>query len=192
MNALATARRHGRLAITLLALAGAACSSAPRRDQIEPVTLPDNLGERRLVGHDTLWVVSGRSWEVASPVQGPLRAAQVALDDAAREYRRYWDDDPPLVRVVIDTLAPRPAASAAAESRDGRAAPPMGAMMGEHLSYALEAGTRVVHLSMPAPAAQPASRERDGRGASRPMMLPVGDKRFGISDSGWRLGILDK
>ena len=94
-------------------LAGAACTAAilvtsgcstfremfPRREEVFiPVPLP--IGERRLVGADSAWVLVGDGWEIRAPRQDPLVDAEKILEGTARRWQRLFRGTPP--RVIVE------------------------------------------------------------------------------------------
>ena len=68
----------------------------PRREEVFiPVPLP--IGERRLVGADSAWVLAGDGWEIRAPHQDPLVEAEKILEGTSRRWQRLFRGVPPLV-----------------------------------------------------------------------------------------------
>ena len=93
-------RRLAFVAGALLTATGCAAlrEMFPRREEVFiPVPLP--IGERRLVGADSAWVLTGDGWEVRAPRQDPLVEAEKILEGTARRWHRLFRGTPPLVVV---------------------------------------------------------------------------------------------
>lgn len=92
-----------RLAVAAAAMLGATgCATLremfPRREEVFiPVPLP--IGERRLIGADSAWVLSGDGWEMRAPRQDPLVEAEKILEGAARRWQRAFRGAPRLIVV---------------------------------------------------------------------------------------------
>ena len=80
------------LAATLIApLAG--CSLFPKHEEVwEPVA--PAIGERRITGTDTSYVVEGRGYRLVSASRQVLADVQPVADNASFRYRRYFGSDP--------------------------------------------------------------------------------------------------
>ena len=65
-----------------------------------------NVGVAHIAGTDTTWTLDSTGYEMTSTRRSLLAVAQTALDGVASDYRGYFGDDPPNVRVVV-IQAPR-------------------------------------------------------------------------------------
>ena len=74
----------------------------PSRDQVVK-RVETNLGERRVLGSDTLYTLSGPGYALVTRRRDALPDAQDALRRAATEYRRYFLAAPPTVPVALLT-----------------------------------------------------------------------------------------
>lgn len=71
----------------------------PARDEVfKPI--PVTIGERRVSGTDTTYVLETAEYELIAPVRELLPDARRALDNTVREYRRVFGDAPP--RIVVE------------------------------------------------------------------------------------------
>lgn len=98
-------RSLAALALAAGALAGCASFSSvfpSHEDVFTPIT--PNLGVARVVGKDTIWVLTGTGYELTASNRTLLPAAQAALDAAAADFRAYMGGDPPSVSVVAMQL----------------------------------------------------------------------------------------
>lgn len=92
--------RRAIVVVALLAATGCATlrEMFPRRDEVFiPVPLP--IGERRLVGGDSAWVLAGEGWEVRAGKQDPLIEADRILEASSRRWQRLFRGVPPLIVV---------------------------------------------------------------------------------------------
>ena len=102
------------------ALSGCAAfhSYFPSRDEVfKPV--PVTLGEERVVGHDTTYVLTGRGYRVVTRDRDLLPDAKSSLDRASFAFRRFLAVEPPTVDVRLQVASRRNARSDSAR----RAAP---------------------------------------------------------------------
>ncbi len=65
------------------------------------VPVPVTIGEPRIAGSDTEYVLRGPGYELISPTRDVLPDAREALAGAAREFRRYFAADPGSVTVRL-------------------------------------------------------------------------------------------
>jgi hypothetical protein len=96
----------GALAALLAPLA--ACKTLretfPKREDVfKPI--PVSLGEERVAGKDTSYVLAGRGYQVITRDRELLPEAKTALDRSSAAYRRYFASEPPTVGVLL--RAPR-------------------------------------------------------------------------------------
>jgi hypothetical protein len=74
----------------------------PTRDEVfKPI--PVTIGEPRVVGNDTSYVLDEPAYELVAPMRELLPDARKALDYTAREYRRLFGDDPQ--KIVVELRA---------------------------------------------------------------------------------------
>jgi hypothetical protein len=152
---LARSRAAARAAALLATLAAAtACSSIRSRfashDDVFP-PVPLSIGEMRVVGSDTSYVLPGNGYTLVATSREQLPDAQQVLDDASRSFKRYLSADP--LAVVVDIRV------RADSARPARPAPPLAA-----------GGDTIVVPPPPRPRGDRAPR--DGMGMSRtPMYL---------------------
>src|SRR5919108_1204431 len=83
-----------------------ACSSLremfPAREEVfKPI--PVTIGEPRIVGSDTVYVLESPEYELVAPMRELLPDARKALDQTVREYRRVFGDEP---RKIVVELRP--------------------------------------------------------------------------------------
>lgn len=102
----ATPGALARGAILALLVPLAACKTLretfPKREDVfKPI--PVSLGEERVVGRDTSYVLSGRGYQVITRDRDLLPDAKTALDRTSSAYRRYFAADPPVVGVLLHT-----------------------------------------------------------------------------------------
>jgi hypothetical protein len=96
-----------RTTALILALpALSACSTIremfPARDEVfKPI--PVTIGEPRIIGSDTVFVLESPEYELVAPMRELLPDARKALDYTAREYRRVFSDDPQ--KIVVELRA---------------------------------------------------------------------------------------
>jgi hypothetical protein len=96
--------RTTTLALALPALS--ACSSLremfPSREEVfKPI--PVTIGEPRVIGDDTAYVLDAPEYELVAPMRELLPDARKALDHTVREYRRVFGDDPQ--KIVVELRA---------------------------------------------------------------------------------------
>jgi hypothetical protein len=94
------------IAVALAVPALSGCSTLremfPSRDEVfKPI--PITIGEPRVVGEDTTYVLESAEYELIAPVRELLPDARKALDHTAREYRRVFGDEPQ--RIVVELRA---------------------------------------------------------------------------------------
>jgi hypothetical protein len=74
----------------------------PSREEVfKPI--PITIGEPRVVGEDTMYVLEAAEYELVAPMRELLPDARKALDHTAREYRRVFGDEPQ--RIVVELRA---------------------------------------------------------------------------------------
>jgi hypothetical protein len=86
----------------LLVLLGSACASFSGSSTI-PV--PVTIGEPRVVGTDTEYVLRGPGYVLVSPRREVLPDARETLDGAVRQFRRYFATDPESVTIRLQPTA---------------------------------------------------------------------------------------
>jgi hypothetical protein len=96
--------RTTALALALPALS--ACSNLremfPSREEVfKPI--PVTIGEPRVIGNDTVYVLESPEYELVAPMRELLPDARKALDHTTREYRRVFGDDPQ--KIVVELRA---------------------------------------------------------------------------------------
>jgi hypothetical protein len=96
--------RTTALALALPTLS--ACSNLremfPSREEVfKPI--PVTIGEPRVVGNDTVYVLESSEYELVAPMRELLPDARKALDHTTREYRRVFGDDPQ--KIVVELRA---------------------------------------------------------------------------------------
>lgn len=106
----ASAAAAGAVLLLLLLAPLSACSTYhayfPSRDEVyKPV--PVSLGEPRVAGGDTTYVLSGRGYRVATRDRDLLPDAKIALDRTSSAYRRFVAVEPPTIDVRLQVM-PRP------------------------------------------------------------------------------------
>ena len=99
---------HRTLALAFALPALSACSALremfPSRDAVfKPI--PVTIGEPRLIGSDTAYVMESPEYELVAPVRDVLPDAKKALDHTAREYRRVFGDEPRKILVELRAVA---------------------------------------------------------------------------------------
>jgi hypothetical protein len=92
------------VALALLIVELAACSTFremfPARDEVfKPI--PVRIGEPRIMGNDTLYVLDTPEYELIAPARELLPDARRALDNTVREYRRVFADAPQKIVVEL-------------------------------------------------------------------------------------------
>ena len=97
---------HRTTALAFAFPALSACSSLremfPSRDQVfKPI--PVTIGEPRVIGNDTTYVLDTPEYELLAPTRELLPDARKALDHTAREYRRVFGDNPQ--KIVVELRA---------------------------------------------------------------------------------------
>ena len=98
-----TVRSFAPLRMTLGVLVLSACSSLremfPAREEVfKPI--PVTIGEPRIIGSDTVYVLESPEYELVAPMRELLPDARKALDQTVREYRRLFGDEPR--RIVVE------------------------------------------------------------------------------------------
>jgi hypothetical protein len=101
-----TAASYRTTAFLLTLPALSACSGVremfPAREEVfKPI--PITIGEPRVIGNDTVYVLESPEYELVAPIRELLPDARKALDHTAREYRRVFSDDPQ--RIVVELRA---------------------------------------------------------------------------------------
>lgn len=96
--------RTTAFALALPALS--ACSNLremfPSREEVfKPI--PVTIGEPRVIGNDTVYVLEAPEYELVAPMRELLPDARKALDHTTREYRRVFRDDPQ--KIVVELRA---------------------------------------------------------------------------------------
>jgi hypothetical protein len=96
--------RTTALALALPTLS--ACSNLremfPSREEVfKPI--PVTIGEPRVIGNDTVYVLESPEYELVAPMRELLPDARKALDHTTREYRRVFGDDPQ--KIVVELRA---------------------------------------------------------------------------------------
>jgi hypothetical protein len=72
----------------------------PSREEVfKPI--PVTIGEPRVIGNDTVYVLESPQYELVAPMRELLPDARKALDHTAREYRRVFGDDPQKILVEL-------------------------------------------------------------------------------------------
>jgi hypothetical protein len=90
------------LALPLLSACGSLREMFPSRDQVfKPI--PVTIGEPRVIGNDTVYVLDSPEYELVAPMRELLPDARKALDHTTREYRRVFGDDPQ--KIVVELRA---------------------------------------------------------------------------------------
>ena len=174
--------RHPRwlaaaLAATLVApLAG--CSLFPRHEEVwEPVA--PAIGERRITGTDTSYVVEGRGYQLVSESRQVLADVQPVADNASFRYRRYFGTDP--AHVVAELIRARDLADTSAADS---VLPPVDSA---RLVIPVRSRSRDIRYANVSPqmAAQPLARRwlgaraaSEGDGAAMPGWVRVGMTEF--------------
>lgn len=97
-------RSIARVASPLLLLATAGCPGLqamfPRHEDVF-IPLASSVGEMRVVGTDTSYVLAGDGYRVVTPDRDLLERVKPALDGVAASYRRYFGGEPRDVRVRL-------------------------------------------------------------------------------------------
>jgi hypothetical protein len=102
---LAPPRLLAPLAALALAAAGAGCSLFPKHEEVW-TPIPTRLGERRIAGTDTAWVLAEPAYEIHTRDRERLPDLKSDLDLAARTYRRFFGADPrPVALLLADSAA---------------------------------------------------------------------------------------
>ena len=99
---------HGTIALAVALPALSACSALreifPSRDELfKPI--PVTIGEPRVIGSDTTYVLDSPEYELVAPMRELLPDAKKAIDHTAREYRRVFGDDPRKIVVELRAVA---------------------------------------------------------------------------------------
>jgi hypothetical protein len=97
---------HRTTALALALPALSACASLremfPSREEVfKPI--PVTIGEPRVIGDDTVYVLDAPEYELVAPIRELLPDARKALDHTTREYRRVFGDDPQ--KIVVELRA---------------------------------------------------------------------------------------
>lgn len=116
---------HIRTNVALAALAvgtfsGCASLSSrfPSHDEVF-IPVPLTIGELRVEGTDTSYVLTGPGYELSSKDRSLLTDGQSAIDRAEASFARYFVTQPPTVRVVLKPLSrkgPKPDSAALSKS----------------------------------------------------------------------------
>jgi hypothetical protein len=101
-----TTAPYRAIALALALPALSACSTMremfPSREEVfKPI--PVTIGEPRITGDDTVYVLESAEYELVAPMRELLPDARKALDHTAREYRRVFGDDPQ--KIVVELRA---------------------------------------------------------------------------------------
>ena len=97
----------GAAALALTSSCSSFRSMFPTHEQVyTPVEA--SIGEMRVAGAETTYVVSAPGYELVAPTRDVLPRVQSALDLAAGRYRRYFQADPPAVVVELRPAAREP------------------------------------------------------------------------------------
>ena len=92
------------IALPTLSACGAIREMFPSRDEVfKPI--PVTIGEPRVVGTDTVYVLESPVYELVAPLRELLPDARKALDHTAREYRRVFGDDPQKIVVELRSVS---------------------------------------------------------------------------------------
>jgi hypothetical protein len=90
------------LALPVLSACGSLREMFPSREQVfKPI--PVTIGEPRVIGNDTVYVLDSPEYELVAPMRELLPDARKALDHTTREYRRVFGDDPQ--KIVVELRA---------------------------------------------------------------------------------------
>jgi hypothetical protein len=105
-------------ALLLGALSGCAAFSSrfPSHDEVF-IPVPLTVGELRIEGTDTAYVLTGSGYELRSKDRSLLTDAQSAIDRTEASFARYFVTEPPRIRVVLKSVSrkgPRPDSAAMA------------------------------------------------------------------------------
>src|SRR5215208_342124 len=100
------ARSRALSSLLLLPLLGGGCAALKSRfpsheDVFKPVPL--TIGELRVEGADSTYVLAGRGYEIVAPSREMLSDAEKAVDAVSRAYVRYFDAEP---RPIVVRLLP--------------------------------------------------------------------------------------
>lgn len=116
---------HIRSSVALAALAvgtfsGCASFSSrfPSHDEVF-IPVPLTIGELRVEGTDSSYVLTGPGYELSSKDRSLLTDAQSAIDRAEASFARYFVTQPPTVRVVLKPVSrkgPKPDSAALSKS----------------------------------------------------------------------------
>ena len=117
---LSLARRTALLpaVVVLGALAGCASFSSrfPSHDEVF-IPVPLTVGELRIEGTDTAYVLTGPGYELRAKDRSLLTDAQSAIDRTEASFARYFVTEPPTIRVVLRSVSrkgPKPDSAAMA------------------------------------------------------------------------------
>jgi hypothetical protein len=103
------------------ALAGCASLSSrfPSHDEVF-IPVPLTVGELRVEGTDTAYVLTGAGYELRSKDRSLLTDAQSAIDRTEASFARYFLTEPPRIRVVLKPVSRRgPRADSTSAASDG-------------------------------------------------------------------------
>jgi hypothetical protein len=90
------------LALPALSACTALREMFPSRDEVfKPI--PVTIGEPRVIGSDTVYVLEAPEYELMAPMRELLPDARKALDHTVREYRRVFGDAPQ--KIVVELRA---------------------------------------------------------------------------------------
>jgi hypothetical protein len=104
--------------LVLGALSGCASFSSrfPSHDEVF-IPVPLTVGELRIEGTDTAYVLTGPGYELRAKDRSLLTDAQSAIDRTEASFARYFVTEPPTIRVVLKSVSrkgPRPDSAAMA------------------------------------------------------------------------------
>ena len=108
------------VAVTLGALSGCASFSSrfPSHDEVF-IPVPLTVGELRVEGTDSSYVLTGPGYELSSKDRSLLTDAQSAIDRTEASFARYFVTQPPTIRVVLKPVSrkgPKPDSAAVANT----------------------------------------------------------------------------
>lgn len=108
----------GALAVGLLSGCASLSSRFPSHEDVF-IPVPLTIGELRVEGTDSSYVLTGPGYELRSKDRSLLTDAQSAIDRTGASFTRFFATQPPTVRVVLTQVSrrgPRPDSAAAANS----------------------------------------------------------------------------
>ena len=149
-----------RLAAVLVLALLPACSYFPSHEDVF-VPVPLSIGEARVVGGDTSWVLAERAFEVVAPRQEMLPEAKRALEESAEQFRAIFGVMPARVTVALHEPGGRRGRDDAGDSVRIAADTAAGAM-----GDAGEGSAEVIPLMVP-------RLDERSRMAARPRLLPL-------------------